>query len=146
MAFYDHHAAGPTPAKAYLITAEQFADVAAQEMNRPPEADSPLEDLVFDLPVGASHSVGPGGYETLLVLDDIDGVPMVTFTAPHGTVAGDAAHRQCRGQGRRGASPVRSCTSVRSSSGVLTPRTAALSARSPRMCSVSLGSPAVTSR
>ena len=92
MAFYDHHAAGPTPAKAYLITAEQFADVAAQEMNRPPEADSPLEDLVFDLPVGASHSVGPGGYETLLVLDDIDGVPMVTFTAPHGSA--DIEHTQ----------------------------------------------------
>jgi membrane protein DedA with SNARE-associated domain len=83
MAFYDHAVPGPTPAKAYLITAEQFADVAAQEMNRPPEPDSPLEHLVFDLPVGTSHAVGPGGYETLLILDDIDGVPMVTFTAPH---------------------------------------------------------------
>src|SRR4051794_35717515 len=32
MAFYDHSVPGPTPAKAYLITAEQFADVADQEM------------------------------------------------------------------------------------------------------------------
>ena len=85
MAFYDHSVPGPTPAKAYLITAEQFADVAAQEMNRPPEPDSPLERLVFDLPAGSSHSVGPGGYETLLVLDHADGVPMVTFTAAHGS-------------------------------------------------------------
>lgn len=92
MAFYDHHAPGPTPAKAYLITAEQFADVAAQEMHRRPEQDSPLESLVFDLPVGASHSVGPGGYETLLVFDAVDGVPMVTFTAPHG--AGEVEHTQ----------------------------------------------------
>ena len=92
MAFYDHSLPGPTPAKAYLITAEQFADVAAQEMNRPPEPDSPLEQLVFDLPAGSSHSVGPGGYETLLVLDDADGVPMVTFTAAHGSA--DAEHAQ----------------------------------------------------
>ena len=92
MAFYDHHVPGPTPAKAYLITAEQFADIAAQEMNRPPEADSPLESLAFDLPVGASHSVGPGGYETLIVLNDVDGVPSVTFTAPHGSA--DIEHTQ----------------------------------------------------
>ena len=92
MAFYDHSVPGPTPAKAYLITAEQFADVAAQEMNRPPEPDSPLERLVFDLPAGSSHSVGPGGYETLLVLDHADGVPMVTFTAAHGSA--DTEHTQ----------------------------------------------------
>ncbi|WP_166971170.1 DedA family protein [Brevibacterium atlanticum] len=85
MAFYDPALPGPTPAKAYLITAEQFADVAAQEMHRRPAPGSPLETLVFDLPVGASHSLGPGGYETLLVVDDVDGVPMVTFTAPHGS-------------------------------------------------------------
>lgn len=92
MAFYDHSVPGPTPAKAYLITAEQFADVAAQEMNRPPEPDSPLERLVFDLPAGSSHSVGPGGYETLLVLDHADGIPMVTFTAAHGSA--DTEHTQ----------------------------------------------------
>ncbi|SDR71805.1 hypothetical protein SAMN04489751_0198 [Brevibacterium sandarakinum] len=87
MAFYDHHVPGPAPAKAYLITAEQFADVADQEMNRPPSADNPLETLASELPVGSTHSVGPGGYETLLVLDRRDSIPMVTFTAPHGSDA-----------------------------------------------------------
>ena len=90
MAFYDHHVPGPTPAKAYLITAEQFADVADQEMNRAPSATNPLETLASELPIGSAHSVGPGGYETLLVLDRRDSIPMVTFTAPHGS--GSVAH------------------------------------------------------
>ena len=85
MAFYDHHVPGPTPAKAYLVTAEQFADVADQEMHRVPTAQNPLEVLASELPVGAAHSVGPGGYETLLALDRRDSIPMVTFTAPHGS-------------------------------------------------------------
>lgn len=85
MAFYDHHVPGPTPAKAYLITAEQFADVADQEMNRAPSSENPLETLASQLPVGSSHSVGPGGYETLLVLDRRDSIPMVTFTSAHGS-------------------------------------------------------------
>lgn len=87
MAFYDHNAPGPTPAKAYLVTAEQFADVADQEMHRPPSANNPLEQLAVELPAGSTHSVGPGGYETLVVLGHRDGVPMVTFTSAHGSEA-----------------------------------------------------------
>lgn len=34
IAFYDHRRAGPTPARAYLVTVEQFADIAMQEMER----------------------------------------------------------------------------------------------------------------
>ena len=90
MAFYDHEVPGPTPAKAYLMTAEQFADVADQEMHRTPSANNPLETLACELPVGSSKSVGPGGYETLLVFDRRDSIPMVTFTAPHGSE--DVAH------------------------------------------------------
>lgn len=92
MAFYDHQVPGPTPAKAYLVTAAQFADIAAQEMHRLPHADSPAESLVLDLPVGSAYAVGPGGYETLLILDEVDGIPVVTFTAPHGST--DVAHTQ----------------------------------------------------
>lgn len=83
MAFYDHCEPGPTPAKAYLVTAEQFADIADQEMHRPPSATNPLQDLALELPAGSAHSVGPGSYETLLVLGHREEVPMVTFTSPH---------------------------------------------------------------
>src|SRR5205085_1218725 len=36
MAFYDRAAAGVVAGCAYLVTTEQFADVAAQELRRPP--------------------------------------------------------------------------------------------------------------
>lgn len=42
MAFYDPLDPGDTPARAYLLTAEQFADLAAQEMRRPPGTDLDL--------------------------------------------------------------------------------------------------------
>ena len=52
VAFYDHDAqepgqGGPTAARAYLITAEQLADVAAQEMYRVPQEGDPLEEVVL---------------------------------------------------------------------------------------------------
>lgn len=82
IAFYDHDADGPAAARAYLITAEQFVDVAAQEMHRRPAADDPLESVVLGgLPEGR-HQAGPGIYETLLRVGERDGYPMLTFTAP----------------------------------------------------------------
>lgn len=86
VAFYDHTVAGPTAARAYLITAAQFVDVAAQEMYRVPEADDPLERVVVDGlgGDGARHTVGLGHYETLVEVGRIDRLPMLTFTAPHG--------------------------------------------------------------
>ena len=57
---------GPTAARAYLITAEQFADVAAQEMYRLPQAGDPLEEIVIGGLDGARHHAGPGHYETLV--------------------------------------------------------------------------------
>ncbi len=82
IAFYDHQADGPTPARAYLITVEQFVDVAAQEMHRAPRPDDPLEDVVRSgLPQGR-YVAGPGCYETLLRVGERDGVAMLTFTAP----------------------------------------------------------------
>ena len=48
VAFYDHDAeGGPTAARAYLITAAQFADVAAQEMHRVSLDGDPLEEVVI---------------------------------------------------------------------------------------------------
>ena len=83
-AFYDHSTPGPTAARAYLVTAAQFADIAAQEMHRVPDPDDPLEEVLLGgLPEGR-HEAGPGRYETLIQVGTEDDVPMLTFTAPHG--------------------------------------------------------------
>lgn len=87
VAFYDHDVPGPTPAKAYLVTAGQFADIAAQEMHRIPDPDDPLEEVVVGLSADARHRAGPGHYETLIVVGERAGVPMLTFTAPYGLSA-----------------------------------------------------------
>ena len=55
----------PTAARAYLITAHQFADIAAQEMYRVPQEGDPLVEVVVDGIDGGRHHVGPGRYETL---------------------------------------------------------------------------------
>ncbi len=86
VAFYDHDATehGPTAACAYLVTAEQFADVVAQEMQRLPQEGDPLEEVVIGGIDGGRHHVGPGHYETLIEVGRLDGAPMLLFTAPHG--------------------------------------------------------------
>ncbi|GAA4831841.1 histone deacetylase [Saccharopolyspora rosea] len=84
-AFYDPDLPGPAPARAYLITAQQFSDVTAQEMYRRPGADI---DLAPVLETGR-HRIGPGRYETLLHVGELDGHPVLTFTAPWS--AGDVA-------------------------------------------------------
>jgi len=87
VAFYDRDVTSPTettPARAYLITAEQFVDVAAQEMHRAPSDDDPLELVVRSGLASGRYEAGPGAYETLIDLGLQDGLPMLTFTAPHG--------------------------------------------------------------
>lgn len=84
VAFYDHEAPGPTAGCAYLVTAEQFADIAAQEMYRIPDPEDPLQEVVLGGLDNGRHHVGPGHYETLVEVGRIDGAPMLTFTAPHG--------------------------------------------------------------
>jgi hypothetical protein len=78
VAFLDTLAPGTSPGRAYLLTHEQFSDVVAQEMHRPPGVD-------LDLAVLGGHrswAFGDGRYETLHVVDHVDGAPVVTFTAP----------------------------------------------------------------
>lgn len=89
VAFYDHDArvagaSGPTAARAYLVTAQQFADVAAQEMYRVPQEGDPLEEVVLAGLDGGMHTAGPGHYETLVEVGRLEGAPMLLFTAPHG--------------------------------------------------------------
>ncbi|HSE08352.1 MAG TPA: histone deacetylase [Nocardioidaceae bacterium] len=87
VAFYDHETPGPSVGRAYLVTAQQFADIAAQEMHRVPDPDDPIEEIVLgglDPELDGRHHVGPGHYETLIEIGRIGGAPMLTFTAPHG--------------------------------------------------------------
>ena len=85
VAFYDHDAeGGPTAGRAFLVTAHQFADIAAQEMYRVPQEGDPLAEVVIGGIDGGRHHVGPGHYETLVEVGRLEGVPMLLFTAPHG--------------------------------------------------------------
>ncbi|MGO4341901.1 histone deacetylase [Pedococcus sp. 2YAF34] len=78
IAFYDSGAAGATLARAYLVTEQQFADVAAQEMHRPPGEDLDLSTVLSS----SRHDLGPGRYESLHLVGELDGQPVLTFTAP----------------------------------------------------------------
>lgn len=77
VAFYDADADGAAYARAYLLTEEQFADVAAQEMHREPGTDLDLAHVMEH----RSHAMGPGRYETLHLVGQLDDIPMLTFTA-----------------------------------------------------------------
>ncbi len=90
VAFYDHAAPGFAAARGYLVTAEQFADIAAQEMYRAPRDGDPLAELVLSPLDGGRHQLGPGRYETLLEVGRYDDLPLLTFTSPHGHE--DVAH------------------------------------------------------
>jgi hypothetical protein len=89
VAFYDHATPGRTAARGYLVSAGQFADIAAQEMHRDPRTDDPLEQLVLAPLAEGRHEVGPGGYETVVDVGRHDGAPMLTFTAPHGAATAE---------------------------------------------------------
>ncbi|MEX5708938.1 histone deacetylase [Parafrankia sp. FMc6] len=80
MAFYDPAVPGLAAARAYLLSRQQFVDIAAQEMHREPGGDLDLTALL-----GAGRAVlGPGRYETVLLVGHWGPVPLLTFTAPWG--------------------------------------------------------------
>ncbi|MFF2950411.1 histone deacetylase [Kitasatospora sp. NPDC057965] len=78
LALHDPQRPGTVPARAYLLTAEQFSDIAAQEMGGGPGTDL---DLATVLRTGRDPQ-GPGRYQTLVCPGTLDGVPVLTFTAP----------------------------------------------------------------
>ena len=84
VAFYDHETPGFAAARAYLVTAGQFADIARQEMYRVPQHGDPLEEVVLNPLDGGRHTLGPGRYETLVEVGRYDALPLLTFTSPHG--------------------------------------------------------------
>jgi hypothetical protein len=77
-AFFDPELPGRAAMRSYLVTSGQFSDIAAQEMYRSPGSDL---DLSTVLKTGRDQ-IGPGRYETLLHVGDLDGYPVLTFTAP----------------------------------------------------------------
>ena len=77
MAIYDAGARGEVAARAYLITAEQFLDVLAQEM----QLELGLDVDLAPVRETGWHSLGRGRYETLTQLGSRDDVPMLTFTS-----------------------------------------------------------------
>jgi hypothetical protein len=80
MAFYDHASPGQVAARAYLLTREQLADVVAQEMRREP-GGAFARRLVGVLGEGDDVQVlGPGRYETVVRVGDLDGVAAFTAT------------------------------------------------------------------
>ncbi|KUN10603.1 histone deacetylase [Streptomyces yokosukanensis] len=77
-AFYDPRAEGRVMARAHLVTAEQFSDIAVQEMYRDPGKLLDLEEVLSS----GRAVLGEGRYETLVCAGQLDGLPVVTFTAP----------------------------------------------------------------
>ena len=77
-AFFDPELPGTAPARAYLITPGQFADIAAQEMYRHPGENLDLAEVL----ASGRVELGPGRYETLLHVGNRQGHPLLTFTAP----------------------------------------------------------------
>jgi hypothetical protein len=77
VAFFDAEAAGEVPATAYLLTSRQFSDVLDQEMWREPGGDHDLSQVL----ASGRSALGPGRYETVHRVGDLDGCPVLTFTA-----------------------------------------------------------------
>jgi len=67
-----------TRGRAYLVTAEQFQDVLAQESGRAVGSEVDWAPAVAD----GSVRLGDNGYDLVIHLGDADGWPMVTFTTP----------------------------------------------------------------
>ena len=85
VAFYDPAVPGVTAARGYLVTAGQLVDVVAQEMYREPVDGDPLEELVTRPLPGGRHVFGDGRYESVVEVGRVDGMPLLTFTSPHGS-------------------------------------------------------------
>ncbi|MGP4083311.1 histone deacetylase [Streptomyces sp. KR55] len=79
-AFYDPQVSGRVLARAHLVTVDQFFDIAAQEMYRDPGMSLDLVDVLRN----GRAVLGEGRYETLVCAGQVDGLPVLTFTAPWG--------------------------------------------------------------
>lgn len=85
IALFDPDGPGSSVGRAYRLTHGQLSDLLEQEMHREPGVDHDLDEL---LSTGAA-AVGDGRYESLHVVGELDGEPVVTFTSPEGLHAAD---------------------------------------------------------
>ena len=78
IAFHVPGEEGEVLARAYLLADRQFHDVVEQENWREPGADHDLAGVLRD----GSAALGPGRYETLHLVGELDGHPVLTFSCP----------------------------------------------------------------
>lgn len=77
IAFHDPGGDREVLSTAYLLPRATFCDIVEQEMWREPVVDHDLAEVL-----GAGRQVlGPGRYETLHLAGELDGRPVVTFSA-----------------------------------------------------------------
>lgn len=77
IAFHDPTGDGEVLSTAYLLTPAGLSDVVEQEMWRAPGVEHDLTEVL-----GSGRQVlGPGRYETLHLTGELDGRPVVTFSA-----------------------------------------------------------------
>ncbi len=89
VAFHDPDGDGEVLSTAYLLPSAALSDVVEQEMGREPGVDHDLAEVL-----GHGRQVlGPGRYETLHLTGELDGRPVVTFSAsdPHQLERGEPA-------------------------------------------------------
>jgi hypothetical protein len=80
MAFFDRSVPGVAACRVYLITADQFGDIAAQERRRAPGGEFARDLAGLPPDVETMVATGPGHYETVVRLGELDGAPMFTIT------------------------------------------------------------------
>lgn len=80
MAFYDAQQPGPVLMRAYLVTRDQLLDVLTQEMHRDPADLSSRIQVPDGLGSDAMVRLGPGRYETVYRIADLDSRPVLTFS------------------------------------------------------------------
>lgn len=80
MAFYEAGRPGRALMRAYLVTRDQLLDVLTQEMHRDPADPSSRIEVPDGLGSDAVVRLGPGRYETVYRIADLDGLPVLTLS------------------------------------------------------------------
>jgi len=85
IALYDPDGPGSSVGRAYRLAPGQLSDLLEQEMHREPGIDHDLSELM----AGGVAMVGNGRYESVHVVGELHGEPVVTFTSPERMHAAD---------------------------------------------------------